>query len=340
MKPGWRTAALGAVSGVVVTVLAGGVWLADDLTPNPMSGAVGVQAVIVPVTTDTRVVSSSVTLKATLDAPLAGVAYRSGTLSTLTAHPGGAVRDGKVIGRIDSFPLVAMVSPQPLFRDLAVGAKGADVRMLKEWLSRRGQHPGTLSAPYTRQTRNAVRRWQKAVGLPITGRFERQQVVWVGASPGTVATIDTAPGSAVTSGQKLFTLQASARVVQVVEPTGGVAKGESTLQVGGAKVAYEPRSGTITRPADVKAVMAALGGKDEGVARVVATKEKTVAIVPASAVVTDEAGASCVFPDATAAPVPVMPQGGGLGGVDVEPDPALTQVLVNPAEIRADLTCG
>ena len=76
------------------------------------------------------------------------------------------------------------------------------------------------------------------------------------------------------------------------------------------------------------------------VGKYVADKGTDVAVVPSGALVTDESGKTCVFPGPTADPTPVTAIGGGLGGVDIEPVPTLTEVLANPAEVRTDLRCA
>ena len=339
MRGGWRTAAFGAAVGVVVTTLAGGVWLSDRLTPNPMSGSLPPQPVIVPISVTHRVASSPVTLKVVPDAARPVVVGRGGTLTTLATHPGSTVRDGQLLARVDNFPVIAMAAPRPLYRDLATGSRGRDVQDLTKWLRGQGS-TAKVSSRYDWRTREAVRRWQRSVGLPVTGRFTREQVAWIGPSGGLVASIDTSPGSMVANGQKLVTLQASARMIRVQEPAGGVAKGASVLEVAGTQVDYVPGSGSISERKAVRKIAAMLGGKDEGAGRVVTREGTDVAVVPSGALVTDESGKTCVFPGPTADPTPVTAIGGGLGGVDIEPVPTLTEVLANPAEVRTALRCA
>ena len=57
-------------------------------------------------------------------------------------------------------------------------------------------------------------------------------------------------------------------------------------------------------------------------------------------VFTDERGRVCVFPSVDGPPLEVEPRGGTLGTVDLDVSLVGQEVLLNPREVREDLTCG
>src|SRR5690606_6913624 len=97
-----------------------------------------------------------------------------------------------------------------------------------------------------------------------------------------------------------------AATLTVTEPPGGIPAGVSyELTVADTVTAYEPGSGTVADPAAIAAIAASLGTSGEGAGQVVTSDPEPTVRVPASAVIVDDSGASCVYDDPAGAPVPV-----------------------------------
>lgn len=102
----------------------------------------------------------------------------SGPVGTLTwlPVPGTIVRPGQPVYKVDDKPVVLLNGTLPLYRPLAPGTVGADVRQLEQNLAAFGYRGFTVDTRYTSGTAAAVRKWQKALGLHPTGRVELGRV--------------------------------------------------------------------------------------------------------------------------------------------------------------------
>ena len=102
---------------------------------------------------------------------------------------------------------------------------------------------------------------------------------------------------------------------------------------------FAPASPCATTLPSSEAEISALG-VGEGVGTVALVDPQVVGTVPSSAVFSDETGATCIFPSVDGAPVAVTPTGGTLGTVDLDQSLVGQAVLINPRDVRQDLTCG
>lgn len=80
--------------------------------------------------------------------------------------PGAVIGRGRSIYRVDNTPVVLLIGDVAAYRSLEPGSVGADVRQLETNLTALGYGGYTVDKNYTRSTATAVRRWQKALGLP------------------------------------------------------------------------------------------------------------------------------------------------------------------------------
>ena len=98
----------------------------------------------------------------------------------LTAAPmvGALHRRGDALFEIDGAPITLMTGQRPFWRQLAVGSRGPDVRQLEENLIALGflDRPGAGDR-FDWRTREAVRRWQRDLGVEVTGTFCPTSVV-------------------------------------------------------------------------------------------------------------------------------------------------------------------
>ncbi|MCP4087381.1 MAG: peptidoglycan-binding protein [Actinomycetia bacterium] len=75
-----------------------------------------------------------------------------------------AVESGNTILELDLHPVVAIEGQVPMFRDLAQGDSGPDVRQLQEFLRIRGFFEGELDGRFGLATTSAVKLWQRELG--------------------------------------------------------------------------------------------------------------------------------------------------------------------------------
>lgn len=107
-----------------------------------------------------------------------GVSARgTGTLTWLPAL-GAPVKRGQQLWRADDQPVVLLYGRLPMYRPLASGTSGADVKQFEENLKALGYTGFTVDDDYSSATADAVRRWQEDLGVPETGRVEPARVVY------------------------------------------------------------------------------------------------------------------------------------------------------------------
>lgn len=95
---------------------------------------------------------------------------------------GSVIQRGGTLFKIDQLPIVLMYGSVPAYRTLKEGVgDGRDVAQLNENLVALGYDPYGAITDYKRfgeATAEAVRRWQKAKGLPQTGEVELGRVIF------------------------------------------------------------------------------------------------------------------------------------------------------------------
>ncbi|WP_327003523.1 peptidoglycan-binding protein [Dactylosporangium sp. NBC_01737] len=103
-----------------------------------------------------------------------------GVLTGLPAV-GTVVRRGQTAYEVDGKPVILLYGQRPTWRPLQAGmTDGVDVRQLEHNLTALGHGAGlTVDDHFTAATTAAVRRWQRAAGLTVTGAVPLGQVVFV-----------------------------------------------------------------------------------------------------------------------------------------------------------------
>ncbi|WP_203783931.1 peptidoglycan-binding protein [Paractinoplanes rishiriensis] len=172
--------------GVVLAGTAGAAALAAigfDGRGQPSAGAsTTAPPVTSPITRTT--LARSVTVEATLDygAPLTLAATTPGTLTWLPPA-GSTVTRGEAVLRADDLPVVLLHGPLPMYRQLSKDLKGADVRQFERNLRALGYLGFTVDDEYSVHTEAAVKRWQKDLGRPESGKVDVGAVLY---TPGPV----------------------------------------------------------------------------------------------------------------------------------------------------------
>ncbi|PFG34650.1 peptidoglycan-binding domain-containing protein [Sanguibacter antarcticus] len=326
-----------AVSGVLA-LCASGIVVVERTSSSPLASDAAPEAVVVPVESSEQVERLVAGLTVVSTQGLVARAETGGVLTSVDVKPGDVVETGETVATVADVPLVAMVAAAPLHRDLAPGDAGPDVARLQEFLLSTGTFDGPVDGQAGPSVVEAVRAWNEAHGRSGT-TFARASVVWVGPRSLVVDSIEAQAGETIIPGAPLVSAAAEPASVLVdmpALPDGTL--GAFELRAGSVVIPYDPATGAVTDPEHVADLVQQIG-PEVGAGQVVQLEGTEVLTVPATAVVTDAEGRTCVYPDATADPVAVEPIGGRSGTVDLPLDTAATTVLANPGEIRR-LTCA
>lgn len=270
-----------AVSGVVLAGVAGAgaVVMVNATSSDGERAPTGVPSASAPVVTTDVARRENVT----------GTLGRSGT-HTVIAPGQGTVTwlppVGTVIGRggpayeVDGRPVILFVGERPPWRAFTAGmTDGTDVQQLEDNLAALGYGAGvTVDRHFSSATSWAVRRWQEAVGLPVTGTVPLGQIVFVtgtmrvsgsevrtgqSVGPGTVVQRGTGEQRAITA-QVTTTVLASVRVgdpVVVILPGGATKTG--TIASVGAVTQAPGTPGTNPQPSAL--IVVTVPGEVDGV---------------------------------------------------------------------------
>lgn len=144
--------------------------------------------------------------KTTLAAHSAG-----GTVTWLPAA-GAVVSRGQSLYKVDNHPVPLLYGSLPLYRPLAPGSTGDDVKELERNLYALGYRGFTVDSDYTSATASAVKQWQSDLGLTKTGTVAPGQVA-VASGPVRVDTLKAAVGDPASG--PVYTYTATTRVVTV-----------------------------------------------------------------------------------------------------------------------------
>ncbi len=107
------------------------------------------------------------------------LARLSGTVTALPAI-GDVIRRGRPLYGLAGEPVLLMYGALPAYRALAEGVtEGRDVEQLERNLVELGYEPGTVDEDFTYATAAAVRAWQEAHGLEVTGEVELGRVAFL-----------------------------------------------------------------------------------------------------------------------------------------------------------------
>jgi hypothetical protein len=237
--------------------------------------------------------------------PIPVVTNASGTVTASWCTPGGELASGSPVLEVDGAPVLGLATRTPLWRDLAAGHSGDDVRAVQEELARLGLAvPG--SGRVDRATVAALRAFAQTHGITVERGgplLPRASVVWL---PGEVVTIDGCEivvGGDLAPGEHVALLDAPLLRAVATMP-GGMVPGDRVLTIDGAVV---PVAGDGV--VDDFEALAALSGTDGYRAARAADESSvtgtlTLAVplevvsVPASAVYgEDSTGAACVRAD-------------------------------------------
>ncbi|WP_030443357.1 peptidoglycan-binding domain-containing protein [Actinoplanes subtropicus] len=171
--------------------------------------------------------------------PMMVPAAPGGGMVTWLPAAGDVLERGDAVYRLDQQKIPLLYGSIPLYRTLAAGSKGDDVRQLERNLSALGYPGFTVDDRYTASTATAVRQWQKDLGRKRTGMIEPGDAV-VSSGARRVAELATQPGTAATG--TLLKWTGTSRVVDVDLNTDYA----DLVRLGAAATVELPDGGTAT----------------------------------------------------------------------------------------------
>lgn len=163
----------------LVIVAAAGSWIAGSTIKSPAEAAARTappppSPILVPV--EERVLSSDIVARGTARFGLpraisiipSALKANAGILTTLPTR-NTQLQEGDVILTASGRPVFILMGVTPVYRDLAPGLSGNDVRQLEEALKRLGFDPGPVDGVFDEKTSVAVAAWYTAAGFEPFG---------------------------------------------------------------------------------------------------------------------------------------------------------------------------
>lgn len=204
----------------VVAAIVG--WLAGSTIQSPAEAAARTAPpapapILVPV--EARVLTSDIVTRGTarygLPKALAlapsALKIQSGVITTLPAR-GDQIEEGDLLLTASGRPVFVLAGEIPVYRDLAPGIFGDDVRQFEEAIQRLGFDPGPLDGAYDEKTSQAVADWYTAKGWsPLAPSSAQQTTVQTIEQALAVARNQQAAAAAIVAAAPLMIAEVRAR---------------------------------------------------------------------------------------------------------------------------------
>jgi len=147
---------------VIVIALTVGVPSSVADRPTDKDDRVPVTAPVTQTTIEqTQVLTGSLTPASRTD-----VVADSGIVTAMPVKDGATVKGGQVIADVNDEPILALEMPFALWRDLDVGATGADARAVQDGLKKAGLFDGSTTAALSQSTFDALGRADSRLRKP------------------------------------------------------------------------------------------------------------------------------------------------------------------------------
>lgn len=202
--------------GVAAVVAVTATWWAASAVLHPaIATAPELPSAEYTVTSGQVGVETSATGRVVFSTVREAIAGRSGVVTAISLPPGGEVNAGDVVLTIDLTPVVVAEGPTPAFRGMTVGDRGPDVSQLRAFL---GVADGDV---YDQATYDAVREWERSLGVAVDGVIERGDLLFVPTLPAR-AFVDEglAVGTPIDAGQPVITVVGAPKLQVLADPGG------------------------------------------------------------------------------------------------------------------------
>lgn len=199
--------------GAVLIAAGAGAWL---WTGNTSTDAVPAAAGPVKTATVERgTISATESWDGTLayGAPVTVKSSAAGTVTRLVGQ-GETVERGDELYRVNERPVILLYGAVPMYRDLAPGDAGVDVKQLESNLAKLGYDGLTVDSAYTASTAEAVRAWQADIGALRTGAVARDNVAFRPAG-GRVDALSVSIGDVVGPGVPVLDITGTEQVASL-----------------------------------------------------------------------------------------------------------------------------
>ncbi|GAA2518585.1 efflux RND transporter periplasmic adaptor subunit [Rarobacter incanus] len=147
----------------------------------------------------------------------------SGLVTSVDVAPGDKVKQCRTLFRVNARPVLAYRADSPLYRDLALKDKGADVKALATYLVACGVLSDShVSDEYTTQIEAGVKKLQKDVlAVKDTGAFSLDYVAFIPRDVSIVKSTALVVGQEVTPGTEVATVSGPPAAISLVSPDSG-----------------------------------------------------------------------------------------------------------------------
>ncbi len=324
---------------LLAPLVAGLVLLLRVTEVSPLESAAPPEPVVGVVESAQRLNETSVAVSLVPAETFSPRAHVDGLVTAVLVETGDTVTTGTVLLGVGDVDIVAYQADRPLHVDISAGGRGAVVSRAQQLLTDLGLYSGPVDGVAGSSTISAIVAFNTSHGSGRSRTLSLASLVWVGPAPITVANVEVEPGETISAGAPVLTAEAGLAGVAIDSGLVIDSSAPLVLDVYGVVVDLPPSATVVTDPQFTSAVTRMLAGRNEGTGVVRLRDPVTVATVPASAVVMDASGANCIFADVTGPPTAVTPTGGTLGTVDLAENMVGAPVLVNPREVRSDLSC-
>ena len=158
-----------------------------------------------PMTIDQSLDFRATVKRSSSDGPLSG---RTGVITASMGTEVSQIGEGDKLFEVNGTSTIAGVGSVPAYRDLNLGARGADVRQLVEFLCRNeGLKECYPPEKYDDKLESAVRKWQKQNGMEVTGVISRGDIMWFESLPTPMSMkSNTSVGSTISDGDRPITV--------------------------------------------------------------------------------------------------------------------------------------
>jgi peptidoglycan hydrolase-like protein with peptidoglycan-binding domain len=178
---------------------------------------------------------------------------------TAVAAPATVVRRGQRLYEVDGRPVLLLYGARPVWREFRLGmTAGADVRQLEQNLAALGYAGFTVDGRFTAATSAAVRRWQRRIRQPETGRLALGTVVF---APDALRVVEAlAPVGTRIGGGPVLRATSTRRAVNIALPTDRQGQVRAGARVEVTMPSGQRVAGTVSEVGRV----ATGGGTDDG----------------------------------------------------------------------------